>query len=885
MTDLSPTTAPPEPNGDALARDTTLLETLLGEVLTEQRGPAFAAAVGELHALARALREERQDVLGELLARLRGLDDDALTASIHALTMQLQLANIAEETERVRRRREYDASGLTQRESPAEAAALLRVAGQDVSTALEGIHVELVLTAHPTEATRRSVLDHQRAVARLMDALGDPRLGPTRRRALRDELREILTVWWQTDEVRRLRPRVEDEVRRGLFAFEATLYDAVPDLLDELERAFDAPAASRTLTFGSWAGADMDGHPEVGAETLARTLALHRETALRLLGDRVAALAARFSHSSRAVTVSPALLASLEEDAVQLPGAAVLRRPHRTFEPLRSKLGFVERRLANTLGGDGAGREGTYAGPDELRADLELVRDCLGSAHVAHGAIRRLLRQVDLFGFHLASLDVRQGADVVQEAVAALLPGYDGAAEPERQALLGLALGEDRHGLEHVPEGTAGEFLRVLDTMALAGRAYGPRGVPVIVLSMSRRPSDVLAALWLTRRAGLRDERAVRIVPLFETLADLDASEATMAALYADPAYRAHLDGLGGRQTVMIGYSDSGKDSGAVASQWGLYRAQERLAAQAAAAGVELELFHGRGGSPSRGGGRAHQAILAQPRGALAGGRIRITEQGETISERYSDPELAQRSLEQTVSAVVLAAHLPPAPIEERWRTAMDALAERSRAHYRGLVYEDPDFNRFCVQITPLAELADLNIGSRPPKRGGDAGVESLRAIPWVFAWTQNRILLTSWFGAGTALAAGDLELQREMLARWPFFRGLVSTLEMALFKTDLGVAEQYLRLVDEDLRERCWAIVASEYERVVDRVLAITGSTRLLDGSPALQRRLDHRNPWVDPLSHLQVELLARVRAGRDARDPLLASIAGIASGLRNTG
>ena len=876
VTDLSPAV-------DALARDTTLLETLLGEVLTEQRGPAFATAVGELHAMARALRDERQDVLDELLHRLRGLDDDALAAYIHALTMQLQLANIAEETERVRRRREYDASGLTQRESPAEAATLLRVAGQDVATALQGVHVELVLTAHPTEATRRSVLDHQRAVAGLMDALGDPRIGPTRRRALRDELREILTVWWQTDEVRRLRPRVEDEVRRGLFAFEATLYDAVPDLLDALERAFGAPAAARTLTFGSWAGADMDGHPEVGAETLARTLALHRETALRLLRDRVAALAERFSHSSRAVTVSPALLASLEEDAVQLPGAAVLRRPHRTFEPLRSKLGFVERRLGNTLGGDGTGREGTYGGPDELRADLELVRDCLGSAHVAHGAIRRLLRQVDLFGFHLASLDVRQGAGVVQEAVAALLPGYAGAAEPQRQALLGRALAEDRHGLEHVPDGTAGEFLRVLDTMALAGRAYGPRGVPVIVLSMSRRPSDVLAALWLSRRAGLRDERAVRIVPLFETLADLDASEATMAALYAEPVYRAHLDGLGGRQTVMIGYSDSGKDSGAVASQWGLYRAQERLADQAAAAGVELELFHGRGGSPSRGGGRAHQAILAQPRGALAAGRI--TEQGETISERYSNPELALRSLEQTVSAVVLAAHLPPSPIEERWRAAMDALAERSRAHYRGLVYEDPDFHRFCTQITPLAELADLNIGSRPPKRGGDDGVESLRAIPWVFAWTQNRILLTSWFGAGTALAAGDLEQQREMLARWPFFRGLISTLEMALFKTDLGVAEQYLRLVDEDLRERCWAIVSSEYERVVDRVLSITQTSRLLDGSPALQRRLDHRNPWVDPLSHLQVELLARVRAGRDARDPLLASIAGIASGLRNTG
>jgi phosphoenolpyruvate carboxylase len=375
------------------------------------------------------------------------------------------------------------------------------------------------------------------------------------------------------------------------------------------------------------------------------------------------------------------------------------------------------------------------------------------------------------------------------------------------------------------------------------------------------------------------------MVPLFETRGDLDAAPATMAALYANEAYELHLRTQGYRQTVMVGYSDSGKDSGFVASQYALYVAQERLSAQADAGGIVLELFHGRGGSPSRGGGRTYRAILAQPEGSVQG-RIRITEQGETVSARYADPELAVRSLEQTISAVLLATALPNPPIRPEWRAEMERLSERSRSRYRGLVYEDPDFERFFAQIAPIAELSDLNIGSRPPSRSRKRGVESLRAIPWVFAWTQNRLLLPSWYGAGAALSDGDLEMQREMWRDWPFFRGLIGTLEMALFKTDLGVGQRYLRLVDSDLAERFWTDLQGEYERVVERVLAITGQQGLLDETPALQRRLEHRNPWVDPLSHLQVELLERLRAGReDARTPLLATITGIAAGMRNTG
>ena len=873
--------SPPTP----LIRETALLSDVLRSVLVEQCGEEFAADVDWLHGAAADLRAGDGEAGEALIERLRDLPTDAVEPYIRACSLQLQLANIAEERERIRRRRAYDAPGRIQRESLAETAE--RLAARDVSgaAALRALHVELVLTAHPTEATRRSILDHQWDLSELLDRLDDPRTGPASRRALLDEAREILTIWWQTDDVRRARPRVEDEVRRNLFFFER-LFDAVPETFAELERTLATRVEEPVISFGSWAGSDMDGHPEVGADTLGRTLELHRATAVRLLRDRVRALARRYSHADRRVPLTPALEESLARDAEELPSARVLRRTHRAWEPLRTKLGFVEHRLANTLRPQG--REPGYASPEELRADLVLVRECLGSDHVAHGAIRRLLWQVDVFGFHLASLDVRQSSGVLREAVGALLPGYaDAADEPRRVALLEEAVRTGRHGLERPPSGPAGEFLRVLDTVALAAGGYGRMAVPTLVISMVERPSDVLCALWLTRRAGLGVGRAagLRIVPLFETLADLQAAPATMAALYGCAPYRDHLRAHGDRQTVMLGYSDSGKDSGFLSSQWALHVAQERLAAQADEHELGLELFHGRGGSTSRGGGRTYEGILAQPRHTLQG-RIRITEQGETVSARYGHPELALRSLEQTTSAVLIAANAPGPEVPPAWRDRMNRLAARSRDRYRELVYGDPDFTRFFFQATPIAELGDLNIGSRPPSRGGAGDVRSLRAIPWVFAWTQNRLLLPSWYGAGTALSEAPLGELRAMRRDWPFFATVISTLEMALFKADPEVTARYLPLVDEAVRERLWPEIAAEYERLAARLPEITGERGLLGSTPALLERLSHRNPWVDPLNHLQVELLGRVREGDEqGRDALLATISGIAAGLRNTG
>lgn len=864
------------------AADVDLLEGLVHEVLTEQCGRDFADTVQWLHATAARVRQGDAPAGDALFARLHALSQGDLEPIIRACSLQLQLANIAEERERLRRRRAYDAQGAVQRESLAETAGLLAEHDVDRAAALRDLHVELVLTAHPTEASRRSVLDHQSDLAALLDRVEDPRTGRSRRRRLLADAREILTVWWQTDEVRRARPHVEDEVRRMLYVFESVIYDAVPGVLEELERVLGPlPEGSNVLEFASWPGGDMDGHPEVGAETVMRTIELHRRSVLKLLRARVARLAQRFSHSERHIAVTPELAASLERDAIELPTARVLQRPHHEWEPLRTKLGFIERRIINML--DGGGQAG-YESPAALRADLELVRGSLGSEHVAHGSIRRLLWQVDVFGFHLAGLDLRQNAVVVDAAVSALLPGFARAGEEERQRLLAEAIATGARGLERRPDGTAGELIAALDAAALASEAYGSEVVRCLIVSMTEKPSHVLGARWLAQRAG-GGALDLRFVPLFETLDDLDRAPATMAKLYENAAYRSLLKDQGDRQIVMLGYSDSGKDGSFVASQWALRGAQLELTRQAADLGIELELFHGRGGSTSRGGGPMYRAIVAQPTGSLRG-RIRITEQGETITARYGHPELAERSLEQTLSAVLLASNVARPPAPEDWRADVDRLAARSRDTYRALVYDDPSFARFFFQMTPIEALAELNIGSRPPSRGGDGTIESLRAIPWVFAWTQNRVLLPSWYGAGTALAEGDFERYRAMHARWPFFATLISTLEMALFKTDLGVAERYLRLVDPELRDHFWPPIVAEHARVKSAVLEITGADRLLAGATALQERLLHRDPWVDPLSHLQVELLQRTRADATAdRVPLLATVTGIAFGLRNTG
>ena len=881
---MTVTALPSHADTPGLARDTRLLSRLLEETIADQGGEALRNAVVGLHQAAAAVRagEAGSDEKTAALAA-QILDSDPLDV-IRACSMELHLANLAETRERVRRRRTYlsDVGGPPQRESIAEAAERLSArSSKTAARALDDLRLDLTFTAHPTEATRWSVMQHAGDVSELLAELDDERLGPSQRDRVVGRIRESLALWWQTAEVRRQRPQVDDEVRRNLHYFDRVLFDAIPELVRELERCFGPrPGDFAPLRFSSWAGGDMDGHPGVTAATFTATVEVHRRLAVRLLHDRVERLASRYSQSETEMGSGRAALdTSLRRDAALMPEVTRRLGDRRRFEPLRAKLNYISERLL--ISGENPESPLAYADAEQVRRDLELVRDAAGGAAVADGAIKDVLRQVSAFGLHLARLDVRLAADAIAESVKRDLPELAGADEAGRRAILSA-----RVGVAHPDQfGPICRPTEALHALSASARRF-PGGADTLVISMVHDVTDVLGALWLARRAGVGgpDEPPLHITPLFETLAALEQAPATMAALYADPTYRDHLSRHGDRQEIMLGYSDSAKDAGFLTSQWAIYRAQELLVAQGPEHGVDVAFFHGRGGSPSRGGAPAHQAILAQPPGSLEGG-VRITEQGEVISAKYADRGLAGRSLEQQLSALLLGRAAPTTPVPEAFRAEIEHAAGRSRDVYRSLV-DDDAFVRFFHQVSPIDELSELTIGSRPASRRAGGQLEDLRAIPWVFAWTQNRILLPSWYGAGTALEEGDLDRQREMWRTWPFFRMACSTLEMALFKVDLSVGRRYLALVDDDLAERFWPAIEAEHDRVVARLLAIRDGSALLDVTPALRDRLSHRNRWVDPLSHLQVALLARARGGdTTVGDALMATITGIAAGLRNTG
>jgi len=745
------------------------------------------------------------------------------------------------------------------------------------------------------------VLSKHRTVSTCLEHLDDPRIGDSERRMIEGEISEALAIWYATNEVRPMRPRVADEVRRLLFFFESVLFSAAADLARDHDRLTGGHRDDPPLRFGSWAGGDMDGNPNVTPATIMDTLRAHRELALSMLIAAVAPLRREFSQTAETLAIAESLRESLARDEQELPQtAADLARhyPHEAGEPLRRKLAFIAARLRHARS-EAEGitpPEPGYRVPEELLADLEAIRASVGSRAVMRGRLDRLVRQVRIFGFHLATLEVRDNAPVLHEACRALLPAYAAATtEGERAAALTSAcLAPQPPARDPGPQPKAAA---AVDAMARAVATYGPRAVDTLIVSNAEQPSDVLCALWLARRSGLfappggpasgsRPRSALELVPLFERCSALRQATTTMGSLYSNAAYREHLRARGSQQEVMLGYSDAGKDMGYLAAQWTLYAAQERLAGQAAATGVGLRLFHGRGGSPSRGGGPAYRAILAQPPGTV-GGRIKITEQGEVITAKFSDPRLAARSLEQTVSAVIHATVDQDPPPLPAWRTEMDRMERAARRAYQELVYADPDFPELFSQCTPIDVLGDLNIGSRPVARGGGRTIAGLRAIPWVFAWTQSRIGLPSWYGAGTALAGGDVDLQREMHAGWRFFDVLIGTLETALAACDLAIGRRYVDLAGgTPAAERLWEDVRAEHARCVECVLAITGRARLRDAPGAEADRHAWRREWLDALAFLQLEMLRRHRAGDgDAHEPLRATVAGIAAGLRTTG
>jgi phosphoenolpyruvate carboxylase len=810
-------------SGDALRANVRLLGDVLGRVLVEQEGPELLELEEEIRALARRGRGGDREATAQLAERVAGLTVEEQGAVLRAFALFFQLVNIAEQHHRVRRLREYEHEGRTPRETLREAFARLEQAGvgtDEVVGALARLDVELVFTAHPTEATRRTVLAKHVGVARLLAELDDPLLPPAEQERTVRALAEEVTILWQTDEVRARRPRVVDELYQGLWFVEQTIWTAAADLLQELRQV--GPLERSPLAFGSWIGGDADGNPAVTGETVEQALAAARELARRLYLEELQALSRSWGISARLVVAPPELGDVADVDTAEYPD-----------EPYRRRLASLRRRLQ---------RDQLTAG--ELRAELALIDRSLRTHHaerVADGGLAALRARVDVFGLHVAKLDLRVHAGDLDDS--------DGRL---RELFRGAAAAQERHGGE------------ALDTL---------------IVSMTTSADDVLRA----EEIAATEELAVTGVPLFETIDSLRASASIVADLHA----RRPRD----RLEVMVGYSDSGKDGGYLTSQWETYRAAAELAAFAEREGVQLTIFHGRGGSTGRGGGPTHAAILAQPPGSV-GGRLKLTEQGETIAFKYGLTGLARRNLESTVAATLLSsfprvagADPPPGGPE-----LVDGLSAEAHRAYRGLVWEDEAFAAFFRAFTPVDELALLDIGSRPVSRPGAAAhaLEGLRAIPWVFAWTQNRCVMPAWFGCGTAFAGfGDLDELRRLYRRWAFFRSLVDNLEMTLAKSSLEIAEQYLALVPAACQpERLWRVLADEHERTVGAVLAIVGADGLLDRQPVLQRSIRLRNPYVDPMNAIQVSLLRRWRDGDEsARLPLQRSITGIAAALRNTG
>ncbi len=838
----------------ALRRDVRLLGDVLGAVLVEQEGDELLEAEERIRRLAREARAGGSASEREALAEaVRGLDLDRQAQVLRAFGLYFQLANIAEQHHRLRRRRQYEHEHRFGRESLAEAFAGLEASGvtqDDLAAAVGRISLELVLTAHPTEAARRTVLAAHLRLARLLKRLDDPSLSPGEEGAVRAELAEEVTLLWQTDEVRSQRPRVVDEIRNGLWFFEECLIDAATDLLGDLRER--VPGDAVPLRFGSWIGGDQDGNPAAGPETIAEALDRARELVLTRYRGEVRALAGSIGISSALVRASDELRASIARDEAELPTYAAELGERNADEPYRRKLSFVWRRLGNTLEG---GNEPGYGSPAELAADLEVIDRSLRAnraERVADGRLAALRRRLELFDFQLAKLDVRLHARDVQEP-----------DDRMRETFAAIAAARGRHGES------------ALDT---------------VIVSATREPADLLAVLDLAEERGLE----LSLVPLFETIADLRAAPGVVGSLLDEPRFGRSVESRGGRLEVMVGYSDSGKDGGYLTAQWEIYRAQEELARLARERDLDLTIFHGRGGSAGRGGGPTHTAILAGPSGCPPG-RLKVTEQGETISFKYGLPGLAYRNLEAALAATLLAAFPDVAGAEPPpgGRELVAELSDWAHKTYRALVWDDPDFVGFLRAFTPIDELALLALGSRPARRPeGEGYLSSLRAIPWVFAWTQNRTLLPAWYGCGTAFArhaesVGGLAELRRLYADWAFFRTLVDNLEMTLAKSSLEIAEGYLELVPEGrARERLFSALVAEHERTTTALLEIVGSRELLERHPILQRSVRLRNPYVDPMNAIQVELLRRYRGGDEAaRKPLLRSIAGIAAALRNTG
>ncbi|CAA9566191.1 MAG: Phosphoenolpyruvate carboxylase [uncultured Thermomicrobiales bacterium] len=908
--------------GRSLSDDVYLLAGLLGEAIRSQAGEAAFADEEEVRALGKAYRAGDEAAGTRLAARVEACDERGLQTLVRAFTSYFQLINLAEDNERVRRirRRAVEAHPAPRRGSVREAIDLLARGGQgprEIRDLLANAEVRLVLTAHPTEARRRTVIDKLARIFAALRDLDERQPLPEEEARARARIGSTVAELWSSDELRTGTPTVLDEVRAGLVYVQSTLLDGIPRIYRDLEESLAAAfpgqpvAVPPFLTLGTWMGGDRDGNPAVTPEVTRQTLALMREVALRFWDERLTELAGRLSVSEWAAGPAAIIAPRVAEYRAMFPAlAADLGRLNAT-EPYRQLLTLARERV-RSMRRDPGDQVAGYRDAAELVDDLRLIETSLlaqGEELIVGGDLHDVIRQAEVFGFHLATLDIREHAKRHGAALHAVLAvtgvesDYLGLTEDDRFALLSGELRDPRPLVPGSLDGLPDEVRDTIETFRtvrdlLAGGARG--AIETYVVSGTDAPSDVLEVLLLMKESGLAGVGGVgtrlRIAPLFEQGDTLRASPDTMAVLLAEPSYRAALASRHDVQEIMIGYSDSNKDVGYLASSWGLHEAEVALAATVAEAGVGLVFFHGRGGSIGRGGGPTNTAILAQPAGTV-GGRIKLTEQGEVISACYSTPAIAHRELELVTGAVLVAsAGALPGPDPERLReyhAVMGLMSDASAQAYRALVYDDPRFITFFHGATPIEEISRHQLGSRPARRTASAAIEDLRAIPWVFSWTQARILLPGWYGLGTALAAGQdavgLDLLREMDGGWPFFTATLANAEFALAKADRAIAERYVALVEDDaVREAIWDRITSEWDLTVRLLLDVTGQAHLLDREPILQRSVRRRNPYVDPLSFIQVEVLRRLRREGPTEDLLrtaLATINGIAGGLKNTG
>jgi phosphoenolpyruvate carboxylase len=917
MTTVETTDNKTNRTGDSkLRQDIRELGNLLGNVIREQWGEEFFELVEDVRLGSRSIRSADTESDSEsILSRLDQASTWEIVRLVRAFTIYFHIANTAEQHYRV-------PPGLTEPEyevgAVIERALKSGVTPAQISECARGTHIRPVFTAHPTESARRSILSKLRA----MDTrLSRPFSAKGRDAAWRGRMLELIEGVVQTDELRQNRPGPLDEARNVLYYLEqlatGTTAESVQKFFNALEEnGVDTSGVASPLRFGTWVGGDRDGNPNVTAVITRQALGLHNQRALRVLSETIRTLATELSQSTRIIKISSELHDSLQRERAEMPDVFEEYSRLDEEEPYRLKCAYIFRRLVNQL--EAAVEWKTPAGSfyhnaGELLADLQIMQRSLvqnSSKHVAHGPLRRVITTVQTFGFTMAQMDIREDSAETNSAITELMnlssASTDDFAElslEERSVALSKELTGRRPLLSSAsrPSDRTQEVLDVMEVIRDAQDRLGNDTIDTWIISMTRTAADMKAVFVLSREAGLtlasEGVARLKVVPLFETIEDLRNAAQVMDEYWSDPEVRKIISLQGDSAEVMVGYSDSNKDGGITTSQWELYKAQLELRECAARHGIKLFLFHGRGGSVGRGGGPTREAILAQPSGTV-NGVIKITEQGEVISDHFGNRRIAESQLDLIISSVTEASLLHTEPRHSqvelnRWTSAMDSISGDAYRAYRDLVETD-GFVEYFTSSTPVEELGSMNIGSRPARRGGKiAGLSSLRAIPWVFGWTQSRQIVPGWFGVGSSLEQarekGNADLVGHMYANWSFFQTLISNVEMALVKTDIAIAERYVKALVDPALHHIFESVRSEYERTLQQVLQVTGQERLLDRSPVLQRTLNVRAPYIDPLNYLQISLLARHRSKEQTDQlherALLLSINGIAAGLKNTG